>query len=256
MPRSDAAHRVGALVRMNTTLLLREPGPVLSRFIMPLVLIAVLRPLYQLALSGTDKDAGNRQIVAGMLVLFSMMALSVVGSAILTERSWRTWDRLRATPAASWELMLGKAVPSVGVLIIQQALVLGFGALLFGLTVHAVGLLLIAVAVWVLALLCMGMALGAFARSHSELALFYDIGGLALTTLGGAIMPLSMMPGWAQALAPLSPGYWAMNAYRSALTSSGGGLGSAVAVLLALALLAGWAASWRITRGWGRSELL
>lgn len=30
---------------------------------------------------------------------FSLLALSVVGTGILTERSWRTWDRLRATPA-------------------------------------------------------------------------------------------------------------------------------------------------------------
>ncbi len=254
--RAGAGQRIRALIRMNTTLLLREPGPVLSRFIMPLVLIAVLRPLYELALAGSGKDAGNRQIVAGMLVLFSMMALSIVGSAILTERSWRTWDRLRATPAASWELLVGKAVPAIGVLVIQQVLVLGFGALLFGLTIRTVGLLVVCVAVWVLALLCLGLALGAFARSHSELAVFYDVGSLVLTTLGGAIMPLSMMPHWMRAIAPISPGYWAMSAYRSALTSSVGHLSVALAVLAGLGVVCGWAATWRINRGWGRSELL
>jgi ABC-2 type transport system permease protein len=254
--RAVLGGRVSALIRLNTTLLLREPGPVISRLVMPLVLIAVLHPLYKAALVGAGLDAGIQQVVAGILVMFSLLALSIVGSAILTERSWRTWDRLRATPAASWELLVGKAVPAFGVLVVQQVVVLGFAAALFGLNVTDLGLLSIAVLSWVLALLCIGMALGAIARSHSELAIFYDNGGLALTTLGGALVPLAMMPGWAQALAPLSPGYWAMDSYRSALSGNVSSLLQDVTVLLALAAAAGGLATWRITRGWGRAKLI
>lgn len=254
--RSDTRVRVFSLIRLNTVLLLREPGPVVSRLVMPLVLISVLHPLYRAALANAGEEAGTRQIVAGMLVMFSLFALSIVGSALLTERSWRTWDRLRATPAASWELLLGKAVPSVVVLILQQVLVLGLGTVLFGLSISDVGLLAVVVSVWVFTLLCVGMLLGAVARSHSELAVFYDLGGLVLTTLGGALIPLSMMPGWARALAPVSPGYWAMDSYGAALTGDVGGLLRDVAVLLVLGVAAGAVASWRITRGWGRSKLL
>lgn len=254
--RSDTRVRVFSLIRLNTVLLLREPGPVASRLVMPLVLISVLHPLYRAALANAGEEAGTRQIVAGMLVMFSLFALSIVGSALLTERSWRTWDRLRATPAASWELLLGKAVPSVVVLILQQVLVLGLGTVLFGLSISDVGLLAVVVSVWVFTLLCVGMLLGAVARSHSELAVFYDLGGLVLTTLGGALIPLSMMPGWARVLAPVSPGYWAMDSYGAALTGDVGGLLRDVAVLLVLGVAAGAVASWRITRGWGRSKLL
>lgn len=254
--RSEVRFRVGSLIRLNTTLLLREPGPVISRLVMPLVLIAVLAPLYRAALAGAGLDAGIQQVVAGILVMFSLLALSIVGSAILTERSWRTWDRLRATPAASWELLTGKAVPALGVLVLQQVLVLGFASVLFGLNVTDLSLLSLAVLSWVLALLCLGMALGAIARSHSELAVFYDIGGLALTTLGGALVPLAMMPEWARMLAPISPGYWAMDSYRSALSGNVGSLLQDVTVLLLLAVAAGALAAWRITRGWGRSRLL
>jgi ABC-2 type transport system permease protein len=253
---SEVRLRIGSLIRLNTALLLREPGPVASRLVMPLVLIAVLQPLYRAALAGVDEEAGTRQIVAGMLVMFSLFALSIVGSALLTERAWKTWDRLRATPAASWELLVGKAVPSVVVLVVQQVLVLGMGTVLFGLSIADVGLLAVVVAVWVFALLCLGMLLGAMARSHSELAVFYDLGGVVLTTLGGALIPLSMMPGWARVLAPLSPGYWAMDSYGAALTGNMPALLRDVAVLLTLGVVAGAAASWRITRGWGRSKLL
>jgi ABC-2 type transport system permease protein len=249
-------HRIGSMVRLNTTLLLREPGPVASRLIMPLVLIGVLHPLYVAALSGAGEGAGTTQIVSGMLVMFSMFALSIVGSAILTERSWKTWDRLRATPSASWELLVGKAIPALGVLVLQQVVVLTYGYVLFGLSIESLGLLTIAVSTWVVTLLCVGMMLGALARSHSELAVYYDIGGIILTTLGGALVPLSLMPGWAQTLAPLSPGYWAMDSYRSALSGDVGSLLQNSVVLLALAAVSGAIASWRITRGWGRNKLL
>jgi len=253
---ADVRTRVGSLIRLNTVLLLREPGPVASRLIVPLVLITVLEPLYRAALANAGGREGTTQVVAGMLVMFSLLALSIVGSAILTERAWRTYDRLRATPAASWELLVGKAVPALAVLALQQTLILCFGSVLFGLPVTDVGLLAVVVAVWVLTLLCLGMALGAIARSHSELSVFYDIGGLALTVLGGALVPLTMMPDWARALAPVSPGYWAMSALRSALAGDVGAVLRACVVLLVLAAVAGAVAVWRITRGWGRSKLL
>ncbi|MBF9132814.1 ABC transporter permease [Plantactinospora sp. S1510] len=248
--------RVGSLVRLNTTLLLREPGPVISRLLMPLILIAVLHPLYRAALSGSGAAAGTTQIVAGMLVMFSLLALSIVGSAILTERVWRTWDRLRVTPAAAWELIAGKVVPSFVILVLQQVLILAFGALLFGLPVRDILLLAAAVGLWVVTLLCIGTALGTLARSHSELAVLYDIGGLALTVLGGALVPLSLMPDWARMAAPLSPGYWAMSAFRYALEGDVTAMMRANGVLLSLAVVFGAVASWRIRRGWGRSHLL
>lgn len=253
---ADGRTRVTALIRLNVALLLREPGPIASRLLMPLVMMSVLAPLYRDAFSSSGVQAGSRQVVAGMLVMFSLLALSIVGSAVLTERMWRTWDRQRATSAAAWELLLGKAVPACVVLLAQQVLVLAFGAVALGLDVPNVGLVGLVVAVWVLTLLCLGTALGAFARSHSELAVFYDLGGITLTVLGGALLPISMMPGWLRAVAPVSPGYWAMQALRAALAGQLGPMTQAVCVLLALALVAGVLASLRITRGWSRSRLM
>lgn len=248
--------RVSALIRLNTALLLREPGPVASRLLLPLIFIMVLTPLYRAALSGSGKQDGAGQGVAGILVMFSLLALNIVGAAILTERMWHTWDRQRATPAAAWELIVGKAVPSCAVLVLQQTLVLGFGTAIFGLRVADLGLIALVVAVWVFTLLCLGTALGAFARSHSELAVFYDLGGITLTVLGGALLPISMMPGWVRAIAPVSPGYWAMRALNGALAGDAGAIVPAVSVLLTLAVVAGFVACWRVTRGWGRSRLM
>jgi ABC-2 type transport system permease protein len=252
MAPSGTAVRLAALSRHNAALMLREPGPVLSRLIMPLVMIVLLRPLYLSALARHGVQAGTVQVVTGMLVMFSLLALSVVGTAILTERTWRT----RATPARSSELLTTKALPGFGMLAVQQAEVLLFGVVAFGLRIADPVLLAAAVLSWALALLGIGTALGATLRSQSELNMAYDIGGVVLSALGGALVPLSVLPGWARAAAPVSPGYWAMSALRAALQGQAGPALRAMAVLIAVAAVTTALGAWRITRGWARSTRL
>src|SRR3977135_4016045 len=102
---SAAGFRMAVWIALTTIMVLREPGPLASRILMPLVGAVVMQPLYQAALAGQGGAAGTGQAVTGMLVLFSLLALSIVGTSILTERGWRTWDRLRTTPVRSAELL-------------------------------------------------------------------------------------------------------------------------------------------------------
>jgi ABC-2 type transport system permease protein len=254
--RWPGAGRMAMLVRHNFALLTGEPGPVISRLMQPLVLITLLRSLYVAALARDGVQAGTTQVVTGMLVMFSLLALSVVGTAILAERAWRTWDRLRATPARASEMLLGKAVPAFAMLALQQTVVIVFGVVVFGLHVRSAGLVAVAVSCWALALLGIGATFGAVLRSQSELNVAYDIGGLLLSALGGAMVPLALLPGWARAIAPASPGYWAMSALHSALAGQAAGTLRAAGVLLAVAAMMGTLAVWRISRGWPRSRLL
>jgi ABC-2 type transport system permease protein len=251
----DAVIRTRALVRHNSVLMLREPGPLLSRLLMPLVAVLVFEPLYRAAMPG-GRAAGVGQAVTGMLVLFSLLALSIAGTSILTERSWHTWDRLRATPLSSAELLAGKAVPVLAMLFVQQVLVLGFGVVVLGMRVADVGLLALAVTVWSTTLLCIGTALGTWLRSQAEFSAVQDIGSFVFTSLGGALVPLAAMPGWARHIAPVSPAYWAMSALRGAVAGESTQVIRALLVLLCIAAAAAFLAGWRINRGWGRSTLL
>jgi len=153
-------------------------------------------------------------------------------------------------------MLIGKAVPAFTLLAVQQTLVICFGVAVFGLRVAGPGLMVIAVASWALALLGIGTAFGALVRSHSELNITYDIGGVLLAALGGATVPRAELPGWARAISPASPGYWAMSALHSALLGDTEGTLRAACVLLAVAFLTGAVATWRISRGWPRSRLL
>lgn len=256
LPLPDTGFRMTALVRHNTTLMLREPGPVISRLVQPLVLVTLMRPLYDAALASQGPQAGTVQVVTGILVMFSLLALSVVGTSIMTERAWHTWDRLRATRARPAELLVAKAVPAFTLLIVLQAELIGFGAAAFGLRVPDPALLTLAVASWALALLGLGIALGAMLQSMSELHVAYDIGGLLFSALGGALIPSGELPGWARTIAPSSPGYWAMGALRSALRGQAPATFRDAAVLAGIAAAAFALGARRMSRNSPRSRLL
>jgi ABC-2 type transport system permease protein len=252
-PESGAALRTAALVRHNTALLLREPGPLASRMVLPLVFLVLMRPLYEAA---QGRAAGTSQAVVGVLVTFSLLALSIVGSAVLSERVWHTWERLRVTAARPAELLAGKGLPVMAAMLAQQAVVLLFGVLVLGLRVGSPALLALVCAAWTVALLGIGAALGVAARSFGELSAAYDIGGMLLSSLGGALVPLSTLPGWVRTAAPCSPGYWAVRAFRAALRGDAGGTLPACAVLLAFGCAAAALAALRMTRGAARSDRL
>lgn len=247
--------RVGALIRLNVLLVLREPGVLLSRLAMPVVLMLLLRPLYVAATAHDARD-GTTQAVTGMSVMFSLLALSLVGSGILRERAWNTWDRLRAGGAGPVEMLVGKAVPAFAFLVAQQVVVVSVGVFGLGLHIGNTGLLAATVIGWVVTLLCLGMALGTYARNLGELSAIQDVGGLALTGLGGALVPLAVLPAWVHGVAVFSPGYWGVQSMRWALDGNAGGVLVAEVVLAGFAAGATGAAAWRIRRGWQRGQVI
>jgi ABC-2 type transport system permease protein len=253
VPRASLAGslaRTRAVVRHNAMLLLREPGPLISRLVLPLVFLALLHPLYQAA---EGPAAGAGQAVIATLVTFSLLALSIVGGSILTERIWHTWYRLRATAIRPAELLAGKAVPAAAALLAQQGLIIAFGVAVLHLRITDAPLLALAVLAWSLALLGMGAAIGVLARSLAELSVIYDLGGMILSSLGGALVPLAAMPGWVRQAAPASPGYWAVSALHAALAGDSAATIRACVVLFGFALACGLLAALRASRGASRS---
>ncbi|NGN70460.1 ABC transporter permease [Streptomyces sp. A7024] len=250
-PAHTTTLRTTALIRHNTRLLLAEPGPLLSRLIVPVGFLALMRPLL---VATQGQKTGTEQAVIGSLVTFSLLGLSIVGSAVLSERVQRTWDRMRATAARPAELLAGKAVPVMAALLAQQAVVLGVGIAAFGVDVLAPALLILVCLSWTTALLALGAALGVTARSFGELSLGYDVGGMILGTVGGALVPLATLPAWVQVIAPASPGYWAVSAFRAALHGDTSTALPACGALLLFAAAAAALAAWRLSRGAARSD--
>jgi ABC-2 type transport system permease protein len=248
----DSLYRIGAVAKHNVIIRRRDPGQMISYVVLPMILMLVLKPLYVRAV-----DGGALQVVTGFTVMFSVFAVAIAGNSILVERHWLTWDRLRQTRASTTEILIGKTVPLFVVMFVQQSLLVIYGSVVIGIPVpHSVGLVAAAIAVWAFCLLAVGAALATLARSLGELGVISDVGAITLSSLGGALVPLSIMPGWARAAAHVSPGYWALKMMQAAITGDAAGVMVPFLVLLGLGLVAGTFAVRRLTRGWGRTRLL
>jgi ABC-2 type transport system permease protein len=241
-----SALRVAALTRHNLLLRRRDPANLVTYIILPVILIAAFKPV----LTRLMPDGGTAQDVTGQLVLSSTLALQIVGMSLLSERAWRTWEMLRATPVTAAELLIGKAVPVLAVLLLQQAVVIVYGVVAAGLSVTGPPLLLLlAMLVWSTTLLAAGSLLATLVASHGQLAVLTDIGAIVFSTLGGALLPMSMMPAIFRHVAPASPGYWAIGMLKAAVRGDAAGTLGPAAVLGGLAVVAGAAACLRLRRG-------
>jgi ABC-2 type transport system permease protein len=246
--------RLLALVRANLALFGRDPGPLAGRIIQPVLSLLILQHLYIAAMGGTAQ--GTAQVVIGYLVLFSMLGMSIVGTAVLADRKWNTFDRLRASAAHPAELLAGKAIPVLGFILLQQSVLLGVGIAALGLRVANYGLLIFTDIVWALTVLCTGAAIAMVVNSTAQLSAVIDISASICTALGGGLVPLSDLPGWTRAVAPVSPAYWAVLGFRAALHGQTGTTLTASAVLAAVAAVSATIAGRKLARGWGRNILL
>lgn len=232
--------RVAAVGRHDLRILRGDPAFLVIFTVMPLAFMAFSERAAQAALSvefpGQDID-GASYVVPGATVLFSGFLVGNVGFGIFREHGWGTWERLRSSPLSSAELILGKSLVPILCLAIQLTALLGGGALLFGLEIRGSLPAFIAVAVALgLMELALGFTLLSICRSVVQLNALSNAGAMLLAGLGGAVNPVELLPGWAQAVAPATPAYWAMRGFRS-VTFDEGGFGD---VLLPLAVLAGF----------------
>lgn len=233
--------RTAAIARHELRILRRDPAPLVIILVVPLLLIGLLSPAYVKAglLPPGGASSGAVQVVPGMAVTFAFAIVGSVGFAFFRDHAWRTWDRLRSSPATGPEMLAGKAAAPIVLAGGQIVVLFGFGPLLFGLEVRGslIALALVGAA-FSLCLMAMGMALAFFCRTLGQLDSITNVGALTLAGLGGAIVPFELLPDWVASVAPLDPAYWAMHGYQEVIVDGGGVLG----VLPSIACLLGFSA--------------
>ena len=146
-------------------------------------------------------------IVPGLLGVILQMTIVMMTSMALTREIERgTMENLLAMPATSLEIMLGKILPYLGVGAFQVGLVLVAARVLFDVPfVGSLGLLLMGVFVFVLALVFLGYTISTLARTQMQamqLAFFVFLPSMLLS---GFMFPFRGMPTWAQVLGELLP---------------------------------------------------
>ena len=212
--------RTVAIVRHELRLMVRDPLPLLILVVFPLIMMSFLKPAFRLALvaNGYPHANGAEQVVPGQAVLNGFYIVGMTSFAFFSEYGWNTWERLRASQASSAEIIAGKAVPRVAASVVQFAVVFAIGIPLLQLHVHGPVVALVPlVLAFALCLVMLGVLVTALCHTLQQ-ANAVAFGGLVLFgAIGGALVPISVLPHWARIVAPGTPTYWAMRGFRSVI---------------------------------------
>src|SRR5438270_9035701 len=123
--------------------------------------------------------------------------------------------------------------------LLQITVLFTFGAVILDLHLRGEAVALAAVVfVYVCCAVAVGVALTALLRTSQQLTAVGFLGATLMGALGGALVPISTLPGWTRRIAPATPQYWAMRATRDVIINSE----PSSAVLLPILVLAAFTA--------------
>lgn len=215
-----------ALAKVQLRILRNDPWFLVIMFGMPLVVMPLFQRTMGLSLvqSGFEGASGAEQVVPGQVVLFGFFVGGSVAFCLFREHGWRTWDRLRASAASSRSLLSGFAIPWVIIHIGYQLALFAVGALALGLRFRGGSpiALIMVVAGYSLCVVSLLLLVATVFRTVNQVSAFQNVGAMAFGGLGGALVPFEQLPGWARAIAPVTPAYWAMDGHRSIFLEAGG----------------------------------
>jgi ABC-2 type transport system permease protein len=198
-----------------------------------------------------EKWSGSAHAFAGMGVQALFFGAMEFAMAMMRDRESGIWSRMRASPVSPWILLFGRMAGSVVLSFITYLVVFSTGALIFGFRIQGsfFGFLLVAfgLAIFVAAT---GLFIAALGKTESQSRRLSILVILVMLMLGGAWVPIFLLPKQIQAISLFTPVRWAVDGI-DAMTWKGEGFTSALlpfGVLtffgIALAIFAGSKFKW------------
>ncbi|HVX22228.1 MAG TPA: ABC transporter permease [Acidimicrobiales bacterium] len=173
-------------------------------------------------------SAAQRTLPAGYeysapteLVLFVFLS-AVAGAATVVEtRRLGIFERMAAAPVRPGTIIVGESSTFAAVALCQSVLIVGIGALVFGVSwgdpLAAAALLL----VWCLVGAGAGMLASTMFRTPEQASAIGPVVGIVLAMLGGCMWPLSIVSPVMRSIGHVTPQAWAVDAWTDLLSDHG-----------------------------------
>ncbi len=208
----------------------------LARERLPTFLAAdALTPPFEVAAAPVAAGGGSPAAFNAYTHSFNGMTLQYLlfwgmesGLMLLRERRRGVWTRVRAAPVPLGAVLLGKALATAGIALLQVGVTFAFGWAAFGVAVtgSAVGFALLAVAACGLAA-ATGLLVAAIGGTEARARSVCVLAILGVSMVGGLWMPAFLLPAWVRGAALALPTTWAMRGLE-AVTWEGRGLRAAL----------------------------
>ncbi|MEV4256315.1 ABC transporter permease [Spirillospora sp. NPDC049652] len=185
----------------------------------PLLYLVLFGPL--LSRVGGVQGAGDgntwRAFVPGILVQLALFGAGFVGFGLIADLRSGVVERLRVTPVSRLALLLGRVLCDTLMLVVQAVMLLAAGVAL-GLRAPLWGVVvgLVFVALLALSIASLSYVLALVTRVEDAFAPLLSTVTLPLMLLSGIILPMSMAPGWLDAVSRFTPFRYVVDAARAA----------------------------------------
>ena len=203
-------------------------------------------------LGETKKNPTSALLAAGLGVMFLLFSAAGAGGALIEEAESGTLDRILSTRVSMGRLLLGKVAYLSSVAVTQLVVMFVWGQIFFGLELHRhVPGFLIMTIVTAVACSCFGLVLAALSRSRMQLVALSNLLILAMSALGGSMIPRAMLSETVQKMGLVTLNAWAIDGFMKVFWRDEPivNLWPQVAVLLAASLLL-FAAARRLASRW------
>jgi len=213
-----------------------------SKFAM---LFGVLMPLLYLLFFGpllTDLPLGGggsswQVLVPGLLLQLGLFGAAFAGFMIIVEKNHGVVERMRVTPVSRLALLLGRVLRDTAVFVFQ-AVLLVLAAVVMGLRAPLAGILIGFAFVALLTVSLASLSYALAMRISTPAAFGPTINALTMPSmlLSGLMLPMSLAPGWLDALSHVMPFRYLVDAMRDAYVGSYATASMAYGVLVAVGL--------------------
>ncbi len=175
--------------------------------------------------------------VHSMAVLYLMFTIQAAGRSILTERSEGTLPRMLITPTQPTNIIGGKMLGAFFTGVIQMAIVLFGGTLLYNVHWGSIPALIILTLCVVAAATGWAMVIAAFSRSSGQANAIGTAFTLTFAAASGNFLPRGALPQWLQTMSLISPNAWSLEGFTK--LSAGNGFSAIIPSVIGLLVMAG-----------------
>jgi ABC-2 type transport system permease protein len=185
------------------------------------------------------KNVAKHTFLAGIVPMFLLFSAAGAARSLLESIGTGEMRRLLAAPVAPAHILLGEMLYILLIQLVQCYVMYFYAWLVFGVAIWQItGGLFVLTLCTGLATTAFGMFLGALCRTAEQLDAVGTMVILAMSAVGGSMVPRHVMPEWMQKFGLLTINGWSFDGFMSVLAFEGwSGLAPSCGVLVGVAVL-------------------
>lgn len=183
--------------------------------------------------SGYD---GMKHTMIGFTLFFSMYTMVFSIGTILSDKQYKTWDRMLISPVSKTSILGGSMVVAYLAGVVQMGVLILCGNYLLGVDWgNSMSGVLMVAAAFIFAVTSLGLMMSGFVKTQAQLGAIVPVVLTSTSMLGGCMWPLDIVNNKALLfLAELTPQKWAMQGIEGIASK---GMGFEAAVFPAIVLI-------------------